>query len=1284
MILCCFTGWALPIGREAARHIAVQAYLRHGGLKSDTMMIEMGDSAGLENMYVFVSVGGKGFVIVAADDCVRTVLAVSIDGEFALPLPDNVRGWLESYDREIRYWKSVSRKKAAKSGERPATSVGNGTYWSIGPLLDTRWNQSPYYNEQCPTINGVHCVTGCVATAMAQIMRYWSYPPQGTDYHTYLHETLGSIWADFSAPYDWDHMPQALSRSSSQQEIDAVATLSFHCGVSVEMEYDTSASSSYSPRVAPALKQFFGYSENASLLYKAAFDDNTWRQMLCHEIDAGRPLYYSGSGTGGGHAFVCDGYDSDSAYHFNWGWGGMYNGFFAIGNLHPSGGGTGSNSDNNFSNENSAIFGLEPAVSSLIVHAEKSELSGWGDSAAILIRSASTSSDDWHAACDASWLTLSPTSGSGGGTLSLMMARAEHNASGQTRTATVTITHNGMQHTLTFTQEDRTPSTDGQYGCTTATTQSYTIVEPGGRLVLRAESMGNFTRRQQVTAVDFQTINDSWQFEIEIYEDCGLNNDLKYHGASFNEYECFGTRVYSQQYTAQSGNMMQHVELVNPYNVPADHTFWIVLHCLDSTKIFYDKIATTTPIETERAPLLDSLTMHYLYTRSYPTGDSIICVMYSKEDLSPTTIRQYSIEPHFTFTIVTPPCPDNRHTTTDTCCTPYQWMGHTYTTSTHQTITRQGVAQNACDSIYELYLESSHYDTTAMSDCESITIGGQAYTRDTLFCPTPLLTAAGCDSMEYVEIHIIGTIRTEQDSNGCDRVAWNGHNYTTDTAMVQSYMSITTGCDSLHTTHLHVITSPHRSVDTSGCAPFSWQGATTMRDTTITKVLRSEGRCDSTVVMHITITTNRIGIHDTNVCDSIRWNGQTYRQNVVLPYRTIALGGGCDSVISLRAKVHQSASGTPITSNVCDELVLEGRRYTTSGTYTQRVGTAANGCDSVSILRLTVRHSGRKDTYASACDSFIWYGSMLITSGVFDQPLRVRNHQGCDSIEYMHLTLYRSGIYHIYDTACESLSWHRRTARADTTMNARLRSSHGCDSTVYMHITIHHATSGIDFPLVCDTLTWLGSHYTKDSVIQSSELRNRWGCDSNVTLYLHVLHSTVSDTVAWSCDSAFRWHGQWYDSTGIYSRYVTYNSTGCDSSVRLNLTIGHSSEEYEQAEADSAYMWHGRLLEVSGEYSDTLTDETGCDSIVHLTLTLQQTAAVGIVPQTIKVFAIGRTIVVQGAEGMSVSLHNLQGIALHHIAKAPSECRLPVGTKGIFIVSIASANSSGSYKVVAW
>jgi hypothetical protein len=120
-------------------------------------------------------------------------------------------------------------------------------------------------------------------------------------------------------------MPLALSRSSTQQEIDAVATLSFHCGVSVEMDYDTNASSSFSSRVAPALKQFFGYSENATLLYKAAFDDNTWRQMLCHEIDAGRPLFYSGSGTGGGHAFVCDGYDSDSAYHFNWGWGGTYN-----------------------------------------------------------------------------------------------------------------------------------------------------------------------------------------------------------------------------------------------------------------------------------------------------------------------------------------------------------------------------------------------------------------------------------------------------------------------------------------------------------------------------------------------------------------------------------------------------------------------------------------------------------------------------------------------------------------------------------------------------------------------------------------------------------------------------------------------------------------------------------------------------------------------------------------------------------------------------------------------
>ena len=1274
----------MPIAREAARHIAVQAYLRHGGLESDTVMIEMGDSAGLENMYVFVSVGGRGFVVVAADDCVRTVLAVSIDGEFALPLPDNVRGWLEGYDHQIGYWKSVSRKKAAKSGERPATSVGNGTYWSIGPLLETKWNQSPYYNEMCPTRNGRHCVAGCVATAMAQIIRYWSYPPQGIGNHSYYLNNIGSVSADFSTNYDWNHMPAMLSRASSQEEIDAVALLSFHCGVSVEMNYDTTQSSAFSSDVAPALTYNFNYSNNAILKYKSDYTDTRWKQMLCDEIDAGRPIFYSGSGEGGGHAFVCDGYDSDGSFHFNWGWGGMYNGFFAMGNLHPSGGGTGSNNDNNFSNENRAIIGIEPPSSGLLAHATTRELSGWGDSAAIWVRGSNQSNDDWAAVSDAPWLTISPTSGSGGGRLGMVSVHAEHNTTGSTRTATVTISHNGIQRTITFTQEDRTPSPDSTYGNANTQSRRFINLEAGSRLILRPEALGNFTSRQQVTAIDFHIVNDSWQFEIEIYEGSSLNTDLTTHGASYQVATCLGTRVYSQNHTAQLGQQ-QHVILDNPYNIPANRNFWIVLHCLDTAKFFFDYDTLPTPLPTATVPLIDSLTQHYLSTQSYLT-DTIIRQLYSAGPIdSITNTRiQYSVEPHFTFTVITPPCGDNHHTDTITSCTPYTWWGRTYASSGHYTMTRQGVAQFGCDSTYELFLETSHYDTTQRSDCENVSIGGQTYTYDTMVCSTQLQTRAGCDSMEYVEIHIIGTIRTEQDSNGCDRVAWNGHNYTTDTAMVQSYMSITTGCDSLHTTHLHVITSPHRSVDTSGCAPFSWQGATTMRDTTITKVLRSEGRCDSTVVMHITITTNRIGIHDTNVCDSIRWNGQTYRQNVVLPYRTIALGGGCDSVISLRAKVHQSASGTPITSNVCDELVLEGRRYTTSGTYTQRVGTAANGCDSVSILRLTVRHSGRKDTYASACDSFIWYGSMLITSGVFDQPLRVRNHQGCDSIEYMHLTLYRSGIYHIYDTACESLSWHRRTARADTTMNARLRSSHGCDSTVYMHITIHHATSGIDFPLVCDTLTWLGSHYTKDSVIQSSELRNRWGCDSNVTLYLHVLRSTVSDTVAWSCDSAFRWHGQWYDSTGIYSRYVTYNSTGCDSSVRLNLTIGHSSEEYEQAEADSAYMWHGRLLEVSGEYSDTLTDEKGCDSIVHLTLTLQQTAAVGIVPQTIKVFAIGRTIVVQGAEGMSVSLHNLQGIALHHIAKAPSECRLPVGTKGIFIVSIASANSSGSYKVVAW
>ncbi|MBQ4376502.1 MAG: C10 family peptidase, partial [Bacteroidales bacterium] len=194
---------ASPIKMHTARSIAVKTFLAHGGSVADTSFVEMGRAAGFSNFYIFASTTGRGFVVVSADDCARRVLAVSTTSAFSLPMPENVQDWLQGYESQIAFLKAAPSKKRGTLLQ----GVADPDYWTVGPLLTTEWGQSPVYNDMCPVIEENHCKAGCVATAMSQIMRYWGYPQQGTGSHSYTHESLGSISANFETTYDWANMP---------------------------------------------------------------------------------------------------------------------------------------------------------------------------------------------------------------------------------------------------------------------------------------------------------------------------------------------------------------------------------------------------------------------------------------------------------------------------------------------------------------------------------------------------------------------------------------------------------------------------------------------------------------------------------------------------------------------------------------------------------------------------------------------------------------------------------------------------------------------------------------------------------------------------------------------------------------------------------------------------------------------------------------------------------------------------------------------------------------------
>jgi hypothetical protein len=323
-------------------------------------------------IYLFEINGNDGFIIVSGDDGATPVLGYSRGNNLeATRVPDNFRKWLEGYKNQIRYIRSRPGLASGETEDQWKDLIsGRGTSGTesataVEPLITTKWNQSPYFNDLCPydPYYGDYSVTGCVATAMAQIMKYWNYPETGNGFHSYNHANFGIISANFgSTRYDWEAMTDVLAG-----ENPAVATLMFHCGVSVDMNYSANSSGAYVVSEASpvehcaeyAFREYFSYDNSLTGVIRENYTTDGWIQLLKTELEAGRPIEYAGFGAGGGHAFVCDGVDPNDFFHFNWGWGGYFDGYFVIDALDPEGTGAGGGSGG-YNSGHQAIIGIRP------------------------------------------------------------------------------------------------------------------------------------------------------------------------------------------------------------------------------------------------------------------------------------------------------------------------------------------------------------------------------------------------------------------------------------------------------------------------------------------------------------------------------------------------------------------------------------------------------------------------------------------------------------------------------------------------------------------------------------------------------------------------------------------------------------------------------------------------------------------------------------------------------------------------------------------------------------
>lgn len=393
---CTSFSLATPRSAREAQEIASQFFARHtlntrGSMASanvtlaatstqlQTVRPQTRQTADQPAYYIY-NQGDRGFVIVSGDDRMASILGYSFENPFSeANLPDNMRFWLNQYVLQQQQLEST----ADTPSETTATSAAANNFApSVAPLLgDIRYDQGDPYNRLCPTVNGRRCVTGCVATAMANILSYYQYPTKGTGSHSYVSQTNQlSVSFDYAnTTFDWNNiLKQYVSGQYNDTQANAIAQLMLACGVACDMNYDPSASGSSVYTAVSGMKNYLGYNPYAYCARGDHYSPTEWVNMIKTELNAQRPVYFTASDNSyTGHAFILDGYDEEGLMHVDWGWSGMSNGYYLVAELQPGASGTGGGDGSGYQFEQIMVVGLAPStmLSDKVSHFEAYDLS---------------------------------------------------------------------------------------------------------------------------------------------------------------------------------------------------------------------------------------------------------------------------------------------------------------------------------------------------------------------------------------------------------------------------------------------------------------------------------------------------------------------------------------------------------------------------------------------------------------------------------------------------------------------------------------------------------------------------------------------------------------------------------------------------------------------------------------------------------------------------------------------------------------------------------------------
>ena len=357
-----------------ARLIAKNTYFeqvnRHNSVPYQSIAItrEFVENYNNHDVYYIFNINDKGFVIISADDICYPVIGFSFESSYSpSDQSDGFIYWMNERKKEIAnnienniqadanitaMWQHLNNKDFGRSPSIP------GSILDVTPLTTSLWDQIFPYNDNVPfdsTCSGFndHVTTGCIATAMSQIMYYWRWPLIGVGSHCDYSNKYGNLCAEFDTTnYDWNGM---VDQPSS--ECNPISILMYQTGVSVDMDYNSDnqcSSGAYTNAVAIALLNYFKYS-SAQYVQALSYSTTNWNNLLQGDLNIGKPIQYSGSGPDGGHSWVCDGYQATDYYHFNWGWSGSANGYYYLNNLDPDG--------YNFNSSQEAVVHITPDAS---------------------------------------------------------------------------------------------------------------------------------------------------------------------------------------------------------------------------------------------------------------------------------------------------------------------------------------------------------------------------------------------------------------------------------------------------------------------------------------------------------------------------------------------------------------------------------------------------------------------------------------------------------------------------------------------------------------------------------------------------------------------------------------------------------------------------------------------------------------------------------------------------------------------------------------------------------